>query len=64
MKSIYIKSPLFEPILDLEMINFAKWVAQYYHTGIGMVLQSMIPKALNVEYVQKPVLHIWIYLNI
>jgi primosomal protein N' (replication factor Y) len=38
-----------ERILTEEMINFCKWVSDYYIAPIGEVFFSVIPKQLNIE---------------
>ncbi len=42
-----------EPILSGEMLKFANWISEYYHVALGLVLSSMVPTALNVQYLQR-----------
>ncbi len=42
-----------EKIINEELINFSKWISQYYHIGLGQVLSAALPGALNVQYVQR-----------
>ncbi|MCG8573233.1 MAG: primosomal protein N' [Spirochaetes bacterium] len=39
-----------EPIFTLEMVNFARWIADYYFASLGETLSMMVPKGIRPKY--------------